>query len=608
MKTEAIRHNGVAPNLYLTKRQCLHIRLITAREDAKVCNLVYFTRTSPHDRRRCIMTCVYRDGQADYYEAEIQFPLTARYLKYYFEVEGKDGATVWLSSWGVQDGEPEDGFFEFLYANENDVIQVPEWAKGIVYYQIFPDRFCNGDRENDPPECAAWGSIPDRDHCMGGDLAGIRSKLPYLKELGVECLYLNPIFKADFNHRYATTDYFEVEPSFGTKEELIALVEECHEKGLRVILDGVFNHSGIHFFPFADLMKRQYESEYKNWFLVNQYPITISEKSYECVGAYPWMPKLNTSDSEVRNFIIKVMTYWLEEAGIDGWRLDVADEVDEALWLQARIELKERFSDCLLLGETWGSGEKLMLGNQMDSIMNYGFRDAVRDYLAKELIDARRFDERINHVMAAYPKGMQEALYNMLDSHDTERFLTQCKGDMGKMKLAVALQMLLPGSPAVYYGDEIGVEGENDPDCRRAFPWDINIEAQPLYQWYRELIILRKKEAAIRKGSFTTILCDGMIYAFCRSMGYEQVYVICNPKEDRDVCIPVTECGEYRVVFPQKLEDNFGESRNVLNAVAVGNKVLYNGDITAFGYEISLYMPKQSVFVIKKSNHKEETQ
>lgn len=197
-------------------------------------------------------------------------------------------------------------------------MEVPEWAKGQVYYQIFPERFKNGDTANDPEGCVPWGTPPTPENYMGGDLKGILEKLPYLRSLGVDCIYLNPIFQGDFNHKYATTDYFHVDPAFGTEEDLRELISQLHASGMKLLLDGVFNHTGIHFPPFADLLEKQEASAYRDWFHVTKFPIETTPHHYECVGAYPYMPKLNTANPEVREYILSVMEYWIREFHIDG--------------------------------------------------------------------------------------------------------------------------------------------------------------------------------------------------------------------------------------------------------------------------------------------------
>ena len=598
MNRGAILHSCILPDIYAKNRSLLSFRLRTAREDAAECSLAVYARTTPERIRKFRMTCSLRDKEADYYTVEVPFSKVARYQKYYFELVGKGGEKLYLTSWGIQEKVPEDGFYEFLYANEKDCLTIPEWSKGQVYYQIFPERFCNGDRENDPEGCVDWGSAPDRDHYMGGDLRGIRSRLDYLEDLDVQCLYLTPIFRGDFNHKYATTDYFEVDPSFGTKEELAQLVDACHKKGIRIILDGVFNHCGIHFPPFQDLLEKQEASPYKDWFIVTDFPVTLSHHSYECVGAYKWMPKLNTSNREVREFVLSVMDYWIDKFHIDGWRLDVSDEVDGSVWTQARSFLKEKYPDCLLLGETWGSGRKLMLGNQMDSIMNYIFRDSVRDFFAAESIDAADFDGRLNHMLAEYPEEMQQALYNPLDSHDTERFLYLCGGDKRRLRLAAAFQFVFPGSPVIYYGDEIGMTGANDPDCRGAFIWEKEKQDEKLLRWYRRLTALRKGSEVLRKGSFTAVLCEGRTYGFARSLGEEELYVLLNAGEKKEAVLPVASPGKYKIIFSDREEE---EGKTIRARWAEdGGKNGVNGDRMDCQGRLELMAGEWSVLVMEK--------
>ena len=375
---------------------------------------------------------------------------------------------------------------------------------------------------------------------MGGDIAGIIKKLPYIYGLGIDCIYLNPIFMADFNHKYATTDYYDIDPIFGSKKDLLELTTKAHEHGIRIVLDGVFNHTGTNFKPFQDVLNKQEKSRYCNWFHITEYPFDITHHGYECVGAYKYMPKLNTGNPEVRNYIIDVMDYWVREFHIDGWRLDVSDEVDEGVWTQARLVLKQKYPDILLLGETWGSGLRLMNGSQMDSIMNYVFRDAVRDFIATNSIDASEFNDRIQKMLADYPIEMDESMYLPLDSHDTQRFLFLCDEDKRKMRLAVMLQMCFIGSPAVYYGDEIGMTGDNDPDCRRCMEWKQCIQDIELYELYQKLIKIRHTMKSIRYGSYTVNLCEGRLYGFVRKCGEECVYVVVNSgNEHETVDLPV---------------------------------------------------------------------
>jgi glycosidase len=411
----------------------------------------------------------------------------------------------------------------------------------LIYYQIFPDRFARGGEARQERGLAAWGSTPTREDYTGGNLAGIIEHLDYIESLGVECLYLTPVFLADYNHKYATTDYFRVDPDFGDEGQLKDLAAQCHGRNIKIILDGVFNHCGVHFAPFEDLLAKQEASEYRDWFYIKKFPVEISADCYECVGDFQWMPKLNTSNPEVRSFILKVMSHWVDSVGIDGWRLDVADEVDVNLWRFVRMELKRKHPHILLWGETWGDASRLLDGSALDTAMNYLFRDAVLDFAAKKEINAEKLDGRLNQILAKYHTSMAHFLYNLLDSHDTPRFLRECQENTQKLKLAVALQMMFPGSPAILYGDEAGLTGANDPDCRRCMVWDGDQDAG-LLAWYKKLISLRKSRAAVREGKFCANLCDGDVYGFIRWIeGGDCIYTVLNAGERRNVSLPVRE-------------------------------------------------------------------
>lgn len=545
MMLEAIRHTGCYPDIYPDSRNSLVVTLRTAKHDASNCSIIYFARTTASQKKCKALKLVYRDDLFDYWRTRIQFHQIARYQKYFFQIQSDE--VLYFTSEGFSREEPSDGFFEYLYANTTDTVTVPSWAKGQIFYQIFPERFSDGDSSNNPENTEPWGSEPTRDNFMGGDLKGILNHLDDLQKLGINCLYLNPIFKADFNHKYATTDYFSIDPQFGTSNDLQDLIQAVHNCGMKIILDGVFNHCGIHFKPFQDVMKNQEKSVYKDWFLIKKFPFDITHHAYECVGAYKYMPKLNTGNPEVRSFILNVMDYWIREYHIDGWRLDVADEVDEGVWEEARLILKSRYPQILLLGETWGPGYQLMNGTQMDAIMNYVFRKAVLDFIALNKISAYEFNARLERMLASYPEEMNQAMFTPLDSHDTERFLTSCGNDVRKMKMAAAFQMTFPGSPSVYYGDEIGLDGQNDPGCRKCMIWQKDQWNQELYDWYLKLISLRQQAEELRTGSYLSVYCSKDVYAFLRSSNKRStVTVLNNSDHDVQIDVPVVYQGEYR--------------------------------------------------------------
>lgn len=544
MKKEAVFHINMEDFIYPVSRNEIVIKMKAAAGDVKKCQVIYWSRDNEENKKQKILGWIGSDGIFDYFQAHLQFSKVARYQKYYFCLEDKHDNMWYYNSFGISKMAPADGFFEYLYANKNDVALPPEWAKGIIYYQIFPERFCDGNPMNNPVGCETWGTLPTRDNYMGGDLEGIIEKIPYLVDLGIECLYLTPIFKGDFNHKYATTDYFHIDPMFGTNEIFADVVKKCHENGIRILLDGVFNHTGIHFAPFEDVLKNGEKSKYKDWFLIKKYPVNISHHDYECVGAYKWMPKLNSSNSEVQQFILSVMEFWIKEYGIDGWRLDVSDEVDMTVWQRARTYLKEKYPQIILLGETWGYGGKLVTGNRLDSVMNYLFRDAVRDYFGYEKISTSEFAQRINHMLSMYKQETNQVLYNLLDSHDTERFLYYCNEDYERFKLAIAFQMLFMGSPAIFYGDEVGISADNDPDCRRCMIWAENSTFE-IKNWYKKMIEMRKNLRPIKQGNFKTILIDNDkdILGFLRQIDEENIYVFIHKgRNTEQINCPVLDC------------------------------------------------------------------
>lgn len=556
MNIPAVQHHAGYPDVYLASRKELVVTIHTAAGDIKTCELLIFSRTTPEKINHYLMERVIRDGVRDHFSTRVVTKDTLKYLKYYFKLTDKNGKVCFLNAWEISKSEPGDGFFEFLYANDTNILSVPEWAKGIIYYQIFPERFANGDSTINPTECQKWGTVPNRENYMGGDLEGIIKNLEYLKELGVECLYLNPIFKGDFNHKYATTNYFEIDPSFGTKEKFNELVIKCHKYGIKIILDGVFNHCGVHFSAFQDVLEKQELSQYCNWFYIKKFPVVISETNavYECVGNYGFMPKLNTANPDVQSYILNVMMFWLKEYHIDGWRLDVADEIDPSLWAATRYKIKSMYPNCLLLGETWGDGFSLLDEKSVDSIMNYTFRDSVRDFLAKGCIDAKMFNHRICQMRSHYPEEIREVLFQPLDTHDTERFLWNCKGDIKKLKLAVLFQLCFPGSPSIYYGDEIGLNGDNDPDCRKCMEWDPIKQDTELLNFYKKVICIRKMNSCLRKGNVIPLICEKMVYGYVCQFKNQQIYVLLNgAEEEREVMLPVLKIAKYEDLLTGKI-------------------------------------------------------
>ena len=594
MDHAAVAHRATAEYIYPKSRNSLAVRLFTARGDIDEAALLWWERgeTDPDERREAAIRPVLRDRWRDCHEAEIVTEHISAYIRYCFRLRS-GSLELWYGPNGFRDTEPgmDEDFFEFLWPNPEDGFKAPDWSSGQVYYQLFPERFKNGDPSLTPEGADAWGAAPTRENFMGGDLRGIREKLSYIASLGATCLYITPVFEAPSNHKYDTVDYYRIDPHFGTEEDLSALASDAHALGIRVLLDGVFNHCGYWWPPFQDVVKNGEASGYRDWFFINSYPVTHETRTYDCVGHYKWMPKLNLANPELRRYFIEVGKHWLRVSGADGWRLDVADELPAVFWEEFSRELKLEAPDCLLLGETWSDAWRLVSPGRLDSAMNYLFRDAARDWLAISKLGASGFADRANRLLALYPYEVCLRMYNPLDSHDTPRFLTLCGGDVGKYRLAVALQMCFPGCPAVYYGDELGMEGENDPDCRRAMDWGAAERQPELLGWFRELIALRKGSVALQKGGFYNSVCDdgANVFGFCRTHEAEDVLVIIN-------------AGERWYKGEARVPDGSGEWREAFSGETVTSVINPSKDPYSAGCPavLSLSIPARTVKIFKQ--------
>ncbi len=413
-------------------------------------------------------------------------------------------------------------------------MSVPAWVSEAVFYQIFPDRFANGNPDNDPVNVQPWGAIPTRRGFQGGDLQGIVQRLDYLLDLGINTLYLNPIFMAASTHRYDTIDYLKIDPKLGEMKDFQALIDAAHHHGVRVILDGVFNHCARGFFAFNDILENEDESPYLDWFFVHKLPLRAytpgKARNYEAWWGYKSLPKLNTNNPHVRRYLLNVARYWIEQ-GADGWRLDVPNEIDDdSFWAEFRAAVHSANPDAYLLGEIWDLNPRWVDDQHFDGLMNYPVRTTLLNYLNEELPPAQ-FGQALERILATYPAENLPAMYNPLGSHDTERILTMLGSNVNKLRLAFLLQFALPGAPAIYSGDEVGVEGLKDPDCRKAFPWNESQWIPGLRDWVKALVAVRKSNRAFQKGSFLPLpVLDNLNgFAFARAYCGEQVITAVNP-------------------------------------------------------------------------------
>ena len=493
-------------------------------------------------------------------------------IHYYYFAFTIDGTRRYIKSVSKHNATLNDGelFQLTVYSSK---FSTPEFIKGGVMYQIFPDRFCKSGKEHkDVPKDRIirndWGGMPyyrpdqngkvwNNDY-FGGDLEGIRSKLPYLSELGVTCIYLTPIFEAHENHRYNTADYMKVDPMLGTNEEFKRLCNHAAEMGIDIIIDGVFSHTGADSIYFNKFNRydsigayNSQDSEYSSWYFFNKFP-----DEYESWWGIDTLPNVNENDENYTEFICGdggVLDYWIEQ-GVAGYRLDVADELPDKFLDNLNKCVKKHGNSKLIIGEVWedasskesyGVKRRYLLGSQLDSVMNYPFRDAILNYIKGGSV----FDFRIQvmSILENYPKPAIDTLMNFVSTHDTERainnlggessvgktkdwmaerHLTEYEYNLGKarLKCAMVLQFFLPGVPCIYYGDESGMQGYKDPFNRQCYNW--GREDRELIDFTKKLIDIRKSSKVFHDGKLIFLTLDENVLVFARARSERKKAVV----------------------------------------------------------------------------------
>lgn len=405
---------------------------------------------------------------------------------------------------------------------------IPDWVKDAVFYEIFPERFANGDPGNDPPATEPWSGMPTRTNFFGGDLQGVINKLGYLEALGINAIYLTPIFAARTNHKYDTVDYYQIDPHFGDLGTFRQLLDEAHHRGIRVVLDAVLNHVGEGFWAFRDVIEHSEASPYVNWFYIEDLPITKEPTpNYATYENASYLVKLNIHNPEVRRYLYDVAQHWTRE-GIDGWRLDVPFLMNHRFWKRFRRVVKDINPELYIIAEIWRQATDWLQGDECDGAMNYRLRDLILDFFVYEKLNGPALDRELAVLRAEHPGETVYTMLNLLGSHDTPRFLTLCQGDKERFKVAAVFLFTYVGVPMIYYGDEVGMTGENDPDCRRPMIWEPAAQDQELLQWHRLLIGLRKTHPALRRGRIQTVHASDNVLAFERCYGEDRVLVILN--------------------------------------------------------------------------------
>jgi glycosidase len=504
---EAVLHIPLSNYAFANSEHRLTIRIRTQKDNVSACTLYYGDRACPATPvvfEEIQMEIKARDELFDYYEATFETPYTR--VCYYFKLQNEGEWTYYYSERFSNElailyferniMEERSEYYQYPYILRNEIPDVPAWFKKAVVYNIFPDSFVGEESGSltQPKEVVLENGKVCRSR-LGGTLKEVIKNLDYIQSLGVNCIYFNPIFAAGEYHKYDTIDYYHIDPCFGTNEEFKHLVEEIHKREMKIIIDGVFNHCSWEFFAFEDVMEKGEKSKYIDWFYDLKFPVCRpqSEKEkpgYACFAYEPKMPKLNTSNEEVQEYFANVGTYWIREYQIDGWRLDVANEIDRNFWRKFREAVKKENKEAILIGEVWENAESWLRGDIFDSTMNYEFRRICRDHIIGDNKNAITAAKQLEQMRLRYPTNLVIGQLNLLDSHDVPRFLSLCRGELRKWKLACILLMLFPGVPSLFYGDEQAICGMKENEYRNPMVWSQNPQ---LYGFVQKMIEIRKK-------------------------------------------------------------------------------------------------------------------
>lgn len=483
----AVFHRAYGNYAYYRDNSNIFLMIRTAKNNVDKVVCEYYDKYESHKRYTVTMQKRASCDVYDYYTTVITPP--HRRVCYFFKIlKGKKeyiykqyGFTT--SSYGSD--------FQLAYINPCDVFEIPSWIYGTVFYQIFPDAFSTYGRTNKLPN----------EYC-GGTLKGITKNINYLKNLGVNAIYLNPIFTSTTYHRYDITDYYSIDPTLGTIDDFKELVKTCHKNGIKIILDAVLNHSSNNHPKFKDVLKNGKKSKY-----INEYVITSFNgnkvATYDRFAFEDYMPKLNTSNPQVQNNLINILTYWIKEYDIDGWRFDVANEIGHAFIKKIRTAIKQVKPNAFMLGEIWHDGCDFLLGDEYDGITNFTLKDMLFEYI-KDNLSAKHFAEKLNRYLSSVPLQAITSASNFLCNHDTKRIASEFSDKSTLMSL-IAIQFIFPGTPLIYYGEEIGMEHDpnhpGDKGARMLMDFD-KAKNNELFDFYKKMIELKTQNPCLNSNDF----------------------------------------------------------------------------------------------------------
>ncbi|NEW62926.1 alpha-glycosidase [Granulicatella sp. zg-ZJ] len=537
MELASLYHRPESEYAYLYTKDTMHIRFRAKKDDVKDIVIFYgdpylmsetIDALQNKSMRKIASTKLY-----DYFQVSVCAP--HRRLAYLFVVTSLNDTRYIYSDKGVNIYSDKglqtiSHYFRLPYFHEKDMVKTPQWVKETVWYQIFPERFANGNPDLSPQNVLSWDSKehPSRTDFFGGDLQGVLDNLDYLEELGVNGLYFCPIFEASTNHKYDTIDYMQIDRHFGDKSLFKTLVDTAHQKGMKIMLDAVFNHLGHHSKQWQDVLTHQEHSKYKDWFHILRFPVGQTEivdientknLEYDTFSFSANMPKLNTANEEVQKYLLDIATYWIREFHIDAWRLDVANEVDHHFWkkfYEEAVALNENF---YILGEIWHSAQAWLNGDEFHAVMNYAFTDSIKEGILTKKITPEEMISQLQEQMMMYRQQTNEVMFNLLDSHDTPRVLTVAKGDKKRVMCALAFMFMQFGTPCLYYGTEVGMTGEGDPDCRKPMWWDTAKQDKKMLNFTKQLIHFRKSYADVLGTGDVQFTCQQHLVTITRTCG-----------------------------------------------------------------------------------------
>lgn len=479
----------------------VEIRLLAKKDDdIKKVELIYNDKYVFHEQVYSkVILKTYSDNLYDYYVIRVK--LADVRFAYIFKITLLDDEVYYFSESGVNKYyDIKKGYYDFFqvsYINKVDLIKINNKFKDRVFYQIFVDRFFASPSYENERVDIKWGEKVTSTSIAGGNLRGIYEKIDYLKDLGINGIYLTPIFKSNSNHKYDILDYYKISKDFGDEEDLLILVEGLHKNKIVIILDMVFNHISYESPFFQDVIKNGKNSKYFNWFIIYDDYVDINKKNYETFGNCNYMPKLNLNNKETQDYFIEVAKYYINKYHVDGFRLDVSDEIPHEFWIRLRHEVNIIDPDFILIGENWHNSQSyLNSGKELDSIMNYALTKEMINYFAYKKTSTIEFKNNIISLLNRYKSNINYNLLNLLSSHDVYRFINECDFNEDSFILAYAFLFMYIGIPCIYYGDEYALEGGYDPDSRRCFNWGNNLKSQCLKvnKYIKEFIKLRKSK------------------------------------------------------------------------------------------------------------------